>query len=192
MEDAVFLYDQTIEQMARLHAFCGSSRGALSGSGDAQDDIDQVVDLLAKRDLLTFSASLRNFAESANTVQYMRTTYIDTRTLIHPPEPPFSLSDGKSLTLYQALSRIIHSRTLRICCTSFDFWLVTHKSEQELYSSVCEPKIVVEPTLVVCTEHDPSTVLSLRDLIDTSCTFLNRTAETLAKNHGIYLSREYR
>lgn len=55
--------------------------------GDVQDDVDGVADLLAKRDLLTFSASLRNFAEAAKAVQDMRQLRVSICKLIAPPQP---------------------------------------------------------------------------------------------------------
>src|SRR4051794_17788861 len=109
MEDVVFLYDQTIEHIVRLHAFRSTVRRDLGGNGDVHDDVDHVAELLAKRDLLTFSASLRNFAEAAMAVSEIRVAKIATTKIIDPPRAPYTLDSGATITLYQALSRIIHS-----------------------------------------------------------------------------------
>ncbi|MDB5568569.1 MAG: hypothetical protein JWP84_5135 [Tardiphaga sp.] len=187
MDDVVFLYDQTIEHIVRLHAFRSMVRGDLSGNGDVHDDVDHVADLLAKRDLLTFAASLRNFAEAAKAVQSMRESPVKTVKLIYPPQAPFSMNDGKQISLYQALSRVIHSHTLRVCRSSFDFWLIAAKSEEELYSAATQQITPSEPLLIIQTEKDPVTAFSLRTLIDTSCGFLDavRSAPSVPLNFEV-------
>ena len=72
MDDVLFLYDQSIEHIVRLHAYRCTKRGSFDESGDVEEDVDSVADLLAKRDLLIFSASLRNLAEAAKAVDKIR------------------------------------------------------------------------------------------------------------------------
>jgi hypothetical protein len=192
MEDAVFLYDQAIEHIVRLHAFRSTKRGDLAGNGDVHDDVDHVADLLAKRDLLTFSASLRNFSEAAKSIDKMRAARFATCKLVAPPSPPYFVEIGDEITLYQALSRVIHSHNLSICRSSFDFWLLAAKTEEELFSVATQDAVPSEPLLVVQTERDPLTVISLRSLIETSCAFLESVSEDIQATKRIFLQRDYR
>jgi hypothetical protein len=192
MEDVVFLYDQAIEHIVRLHAFRSTKRGDLAGDGDVHDDVDHVADLLAKRDLLTFAASLRNFAEAAKAIDKMRATRFATCKLTSPPSPPFFAEIGDQVTLYQALSRIIHSHTLTICRSSSDFCLLAARTEEELFSVATRADIPSEPLFVLQTERDPLTIISLRSLIETSCGFLHSVSENIQATQRLFLQRDYR
>lgn len=179
MDDVVFLYDQAIEHIVRLHGFCSSKRRDLGIAGDVQDDVDSVADLLAKRDLLTFSASLRNFAEAAKAVQEIRQLRVSTCKLIAPPQPPYVVDSGETLSLYQVLSRIIHSHTVSILRSSYDFHLLVAKTEEELFSIPSQSITESETILLVQTEQDPVTIIALSTLIQIACCFLGPVSERL-------------
>ncbi|WP_375305086.1 hypothetical protein WI560_23640 [Bradyrhizobium sp. A11] len=186
MDDVVFLYDQAIEHIVRLHGFCSSRRRDL-GSGDVQDDVDSVADLLAKRDLLTFSASLRNFAEATKSVQDIRQLRVSTCKLIAPPQPPYFLDSGETLSLYQVLSRIIHSHTLSILRSSYDFRLLAAETDEQLFSIPAQPVVQSETLLMVQTEQDQATTVALRALLHIACSFLSPVSERLC-----IIQRDYR
>lgn len=179
MEDVLFLYDQAMELLVRLHSYRCTKRNEVGGDGDVQDDMDSIADLLAKRDLLTFSASLRNFAEAAKTVDAMRALRLPTCKLIVPPQAPYFVQPGDTISLYQALSRIIHSHTLRILRSSYDFWLLVARTDEEVFSTVTQPVIHSETLLLLQTERDPATAIELQTLVRSACTFLNSASETL-------------
>lgn len=179
MDDVVFLYDQTIEHIARLHGFRSSKRGDLGERGDVQDDVDSVADLLARRDLLTFSASLRNFAEAAKAVQDLRQSRVSACKLIAPPQPPYFTESGETLSLYQVLSRSIHSHTLSILRSSYDFSLLLARTDQEFFSIPSQPVVESETLLLVQTEQDPLTLVTLRTLLQVACSFLGPLSERL-------------
>jgi hypothetical protein len=179
MEDVLFLYDQTVEQLVRLHAFRCTKRDNFDQSGDVEDDVDTIAELLAKRDLLIFAASLRNLAEAGKAVDKMRELRLPTSVVMVPPRAPYFKQSGATLSLYQALSRIIHSRAITVCRSSFDFFLLIARTEDELYSSVKEPVINSETLIVLQTEQDPATAIELKSLIQVTCSFLNSVSEDL-------------
>ncbi|UPJ81926.1 hypothetical protein IVB16_08165 [Bradyrhizobium sp. 183] len=179
MNDVIFLYDQAIEHIVRLHGFCSSTRRDLGEDGDVQDDVDGVADLLAKRDLLTFSASLRNFAEAAKAVQDMRQLRVSICKLIAPPQAPYFIESGETLSLYQVLSRILHSHRLSIFRSSYDFGLATAKTDEEYFSIPSQPIYQSETLLVAQTEQDQPTAVALRTLIQSACSFLGPVSERL-------------
>ena len=98
MEDVVFLYDQAIEHIVRLHAFRSTKRGDLAGDGDVHDDVDHVADLLAKRDLLTFAERAR-FAE----------IHLELQATIKQPKPLDSHDETSRLALGNALEVVRQS-----------------------------------------------------------------------------------
>jgi hypothetical protein len=192
MDDAVFLYDQAVEQIVRLHAFRSTKPSDIGGKGDVHDDVDHVAELLAKRDLLTFSASLRNFAEAAKATDQMRAAAFPTYMLVDPPVPPYFIENGGKVTLYQALSRVIHSHTLRICRTSLDFFLFGPTTERQLFTAATQPQIPTDTVLLIETERDPLTVITLRALIASSCDFLNLVSEVIQRTERVLLPRDFR
>src|SRR5205085_10075463 len=117
-----------------------------------QDDVDSVADLLAKRDLLTFAASLRNFAEAGKAVQDMRQLRVSTCKLLGPPQPPYFVESGETHSLHQLLSRIIHSHTLSILRSSYDFYTLAARTDEELFSIPSQPIVEAETLLLVQTE----------------------------------------
>ena len=179
MEDVLFLYDQTIEHLVRLHSFRCTKKDNFDEGGDVEDDVDHIADLLAKRDLLIFSASLRNLAEAAKAVEKMRELRLATCKLIVPPQPPYFIRSGETLSLYQALSRIIHSRAITICRSSVDFWLFIARTDDEILSTVTQPAFHSETLLLLQTERDPATAVDMKSLIQITCFFLNSVSEEL-------------
>jgi len=148
--------------------------------GDVEDDVDNIADLLAKRDLLIiFAASLRNLAEAGKAVETMRELRLPTRKVIAPPQAPFFRQSGETLSLYQALSRIIHSHTIRVCRSSYDFVLLMARTDEEIFSTATQPVFHSETLLVLQTKQDPATAIELKSLIQVTCSFPNSVFEDL-------------
>jgi hypothetical protein len=85
VNDLIFLYDQVVESLARLHAFWSMRVNDFATHGDVEEDIDGVADLLAKRDLLIFAASAGNFAEACKALGEMRSRTVRTSKLLSRP-----------------------------------------------------------------------------------------------------------
>jgi hypothetical protein len=179
MNDVIFLYDQAIEHIVRLHGFRSSQRRDLGGGGDVQDDVDSVADLLATRDLLTFAASLRNFAEAGKAVQDMRKLRVSTCKLLAPHSRPTLWNPARHIHYISSLAGIIHSHTLSILRSSYDFYTLAARTDEELFSIPSQPIVEAETLLLVQTEQDPLTVVELRALIHAACSFLGPVSERL-------------
>ncbi len=195
--DVVFLYDQVIETLTRLHSFSSAKERDLENDDDVESDIDHVAELLAKRDLLIFAASTRNFAESCKAVHEMRTIGVPTCSLLPPPvAAPFFTEGVGTLTLYQVLSRILHSNAVEICRSARDYENLSARSTEEFLRMIetrrRKPIERSEPLVVLQGEKDPFTLLRLRSIIVRSCVFLNQVSDRLSKQDRIYLQRDYR
>ncbi|OCK60528.1 hypothetical protein [Bradyrhizobium sp. LMTR 3] len=195
--DVIFLYDQVIECISRLHAFCSVKERDLGADADVESDIDAVTELLARRDLLTFAASTRNFAEACKAVSDMRSIEVPTCKLLPPPvRPPFFIETEETITLYQTLSRILHSTAVTICRSVHDYEHLLVSSNEELLELIgqrrgktlerSEPLILLESG-----KNDPFTLLRVRSIVLRSCAFLNNLSDRLSKDR-IFLQRDYR
>lgn len=76
-------------------------------------------------------------------------------------------------------SRIIHSHTLSILRSSYDFYTLAARTDEELFSIPSQPIVEAETLLLVQTEQDPLTVVELRALIHAACSFLGPVSERL-------------
>lgn len=185
-----------IETLARLHAFSSVRAGDL-GSNDVEDDIDHVAELMAKRDLLTFAASTRNFAEASKTVGDMRSIGVPTCKLLPPPlAAPFFAEGSETITLYQALSRILHSNSIDILRSAEDYEYRLAKSYEEFVQMVGrragQAIVRSEPLVLLESDNDPPTLLRYRSIVLRSCAFLNEVSDRLSDQDRIFLQRSYR
>jgi hypothetical protein len=194
--ELVFLYDQVIESLTRLHAFASTRARDLGGGHDVEDDVDQVAELLFRRDLLVFAASARNFAEACDAVRDMRTRVIPLCKLLSPPTWPFFVEETETITLYQALSRILHSAELRICRSADDFEHLLASSTDDLLLAIQKrrgrPVESTEPIILIRSEKDPLSLIRVRSLVLTTCDLLNAVSDRLSSESRIYLQRDYR
>ncbi|MGL3106583.1 hypothetical protein [Bradyrhizobium sp. BR 1432] len=86
----------------------------MGGNNDIEEDVDNVAELLFRRDLLTFAASTRNFAEASAAVKEMRAIGVPTCKLLPPPVASFFAEGAETITLYQVLSRVLHSSSIEV------------------------------------------------------------------------------
>jgi hypothetical protein len=194
--ELIFLYDQVIESLTRLHAFGSTRARDLGGGHDVEDDVDQVAELLFRRDLLVFAASTRNFAEACDAVKDMRARVIPLCKFLSPPTAPFFVETTETITLYQTLSRILHSAELRICRSADDFEHLLVSSTDELLLAIQKrrgkPAEPTEPVIFIRSEKDPLSLIRVRSLVLTTCDFLNAASDRLASEERVYLQRDYR
>jgi hypothetical protein len=195
LDDITFLYDQLIESTARLHAFSSTGNLRRINNHDVEDDVDAMIVLLARRDLLVFAASARNFAEACKASVEMRKIAVNTCIPLDPPQPPFFKETTSSISLYQALSRIIHSIELQVLQKDHDYALLVKTLDEVLHwidSRRFRERERSEPTILVKTEQDGSTLLRLGTLLSCTCDFLNPVLDRLAKEGRHFLKREDR
>jgi hypothetical protein len=195
--DLIFLYDQVIESLARLHGFSSMRAGDLGRSNDIEDDVDHVSELMAKRDLLTFSASTRNFAEASKAVGDMRSVAVPTCKLLPLPlAAPFFMEGSETITLYQALSRILHSSSIDILRSAEDYEYQLAHSHHAFFQMVADRAgqtiTRTEPLILVVSENDTPTLLRVRSIVLRSCAFLNTVSNRLSHEDRIFLQRDYR
>jgi hypothetical protein len=196
MQDIVFLCDQVIENIARLHAFSQISAPNPQGDGDVQDDVDNVAELLASRDLLIFAACTRNFSEASRSVDKMRAQTVPTCRFQAPIGSPYFVEDASPITLYQALSRILHSHELRICRSPIDYLAFLAANEAAFLSGIqmlgSARHGLLEPTLFVLTKQDAPTLVRLGAILGATCVVLNEVSEILSSRDKIFLQRDFR
>lgn len=196
MKDLIFLYDQVVESLARLHAFWSMRVNDLATHADVEEDIDGVADLLAKRDLLIFAASARNFAEACKALGEMRSRPVRISKILSPPVKPFFVEKLETITLYQTLSRILHSSSIDICRSAVDYEFFVSSSSDELIQMIDSRRGKVaentEPLIAIRSEQDPMTLLRLRSIVLSSCDFLNRVSDRLSAEDQIHLQRHHR
>ncbi|WOH78266.1 hypothetical protein RX327_20070 [Bradyrhizobium sp. BEA-2-5] len=194
--DIVFLYDQVIESMARLHAFDAVKiHDWPDPTNDVEDDLDDFAEIMARRDLLTFAASARNFAEACEAAGEMRAVTAATCKLLSPPKSPFFIETPETITLYQVLSRLLHSTKIRICKYSDDYHELLTSIDAFLQLAGNRQGQVIErsETLVIIqSEKEPFTAVRLRSLLLKACDFLNAVSDRLSAENKIFLQRSYR
>ncbi len=196
MTDIVFLYDQVTECIARLHAFSAVKPGTLPNASDIEDEIDNVAELLAKRDLLMLAASTRNFAEACSSVRLLRARSVPLCTLVVPPAAPFFVETSKRITLYQALSRLLHSTEIQICRMQGDYESLVVSSRDALIGLIVDrmgkPEVKSEPLIIVSTEQEPLSMFTPQALVTPICDFLSEASDDLRATARIHLPRDYR
>ena len=141
--DLRFLYDQVLENFVRLQCFAATVPEHKDGEFD--DDLDHIRDLLAKRDLLLFSATIRNFAESTETLPLMKVQSAGMSELFLSNGAPFHRDKrvGRpptlvKLNLYQMVSRVLHSRRLDILCRPAAFFHKMSRDSDEYVRLIVE------------------------------------------------------
>lgn len=198
MEDIIFLYDQVLENIARLNNFAAVRGSGLKTHPDIRDDIDSLTEHLARRDLLVLAASMRNFAETAKATKLVRSTNIVTSEIFISAGPPFVRDAKKSISLYQCLSRVLHAHDLRIFRTASDYYRVIATSANDYLNRIlsfrrqggnsdnCE-----EPLIGMITEREKLTLVRLQYLLAAVCNVLGELSEDFSKKK-IFLQRDYR
>ena len=83
------------------------------------------------------------------------------------------------LSLYQVLSRIIHSRAITVCRSSYDFLLLVARTDEDTFAAVTQPVFHSETLLFLQTERDPATAIELESLLQITCSFLNSVSDEL-------------
>jgi hypothetical protein len=197
MSDAVFLYDQVIEQVARLQTFCSTREIALSAGEEAQDDVIAVISALAKRDLLTMAATARNLSESVRPLEPLREIKIATAELSLRDSPPFFKEKDQLVTMYQCLSRVLHAGDTKILRSKRDYDVLLSRTEDELLDRIFDgsPRELAyqlhEPLVLLSTKKEGLTLVRMQDVLSGTCKFLNIVSDLLAEQK-IFVSRDIR
>ena len=195
MNDLNFLYDQTIEYMARLYGFLSTAGDDWVESSETSEDIEHVAQLLVRRDLLLFAVTLRNFAESAFLTDYMKKMPVLDSEVFLAKGPPCFREKKSSVNLYRVTSRVLHSTNIRIHRRPEDYIILEHASDVAKYYvqiqeyknkfDVADGKLF-EPLLIVSTESDGSYHVSLRRLLRVASIFLDFAYQVLEKKQLLY------
>lgn len=173
--DVVFLYDQVIEHLVRLRWLASSAELAIPDL--VSEDIDHVAELLAKRDLLVFAASLRNFGEATSSIPSMR-KFSARLSQATPETVDFHREIEQTITLYGALSRILHAKYVTIVrlpelLLPFD----------EYAKTVADPsrkrKFLRRPLVRLSTKRDGETLVMIDSVISMSCQYLAMVLKAL-------------
>ena len=105
------LYDQSLEYLTRLSAYAAWNSNCLGGF--IEEDIDHMAITLMRRDLLILAATARNFTEYTKSVNFMKSIRFKS-SILKQSLGEDMLEDGAHLNLYQALSRVLHSKNTGI------------------------------------------------------------------------------
>jgi hypothetical protein len=191
--DLNFIYDQVIESCLRLRGFAFAPRP--TKSGDVGDDLSHVAELLAKRDLLIFSSSIRNFGDATDSLAEMKKTVFPVEELLRTAEPPFYRTSNTQINLYRCVSRILHSHDTKVFGSSIAFVAAISRDYEELVDWIVRKRgrelSAFEPLISVKTQQDGETFFKTTSLLDASTNFLNVVVDGLAKK-SIFLSRSFR
>ena len=198
--DLKFLYDQILESIVRLRAL--SVETSDDNNDDVSDDLDNVRELLVKRDLLVFAAAIRNFAEATNTVSTMKNISATLSELYLSSGWPFhrDLRAGRpsapvQVNLHQAVSRILHAHSVDILSNQYAFLARIAPTTNEYARLVAEhhksAEKNFEPVLFLSTKQEPINLLLLPRLIDMARSYLIEVLSRLEKGE-IYLARWFR
>ena len=195
--EIVFLYDQVIEQLARLQAFCSMRMTTLAQDTDVEEDVESLLSILAKRDLLILAASTRNFADSCDSVSRMKNVNIKTSKILNAIAPPYLTDSEIQVSLYKCLSRVLHARSVRILRTKMDFdVLFATISDDPIQSLVDRGNIhlndhLLDPAIVLLTKDDGAIVVLLSRALAAVHKFMHSEAEQLVARK-IYVSQSLR
>jgi hypothetical protein len=198
--DLRFLYDQVLESFVRLQCFSVIAPGADDGEFD--EDLDHMRDLLAKRDLLIFSATIRNFAESTKSLALMKAQSAETSELFLSSGAPFHRDkrEGKpsapvTLNLSQIVSRVLHAHRVDILCRPHAFIAKLSRDSEEYFKLITASrkttKEFIEPLVFVSTAQEPESFILLYRLLESARAYLNGTISQLEKGK-IFITRTLR
>lgn len=171
------LYDQSLEYLTRVSS-CVCWNGGSSG-GFVEGEIDHMGEILLKRDLLIFAASMRNLTEACANVRELKSINLRLSTMNHTIVGDM-LSDSISINFYQAFSRILHSietdvffriNPLRHMRSSDQFLNYQILSS---YGKKCYPDGTV---VIVNTEKETTTTFYLKRLVMASSIYLHKALE---------------
>jgi hypothetical protein len=195
MNDIVFLYDQIVELTARLQTF-SAMNDFDSGSGDADEDINNMIVPLAKRDLLMLAATSRNICESSKLQKKMKEIRLTQSLFIPQGKSPFICDAPNHIHLYHCLSRILHANFIDILRTPFDYlMLFKNEMREQIMAHILNREQsqyqLLEPTVFMATEKDGGTIVTLPRIIAAVRDFLNALNDELsAKN--VFVSQTLR
>jgi len=195
----MFLYDQILENLCRLDSVANYYRPEESDNedGDVHDDISHVKELVAKRDLLIFSSSMRNFAEATTSITAMKKHSLRLSEKYLSIGPPyFRDSRKKEINLHQTVSRILHAHETRILQEPLDFVFETHEGDSDTFYTrwMNERKHFpprLDPIVGVETEKEGRTFFKLRRLLATAIDYLDVQINDLAERR-IFIQRSMR
>jgi hypothetical protein len=117
MDQLAFSYDQIIEHLCRLYCFVSVGSDNIPYELDVED-IETMFDLLARRDLPLFAATIRNFAEMTSSLSQMKEAKVKLSEIYISAGLPFFRHTKSSISLYSCVSRILHSHHVRLFRTT--------------------------------------------------------------------------
>lgn len=173
-----YLYDNLVESLLRIHQFAQVKFSEVSG--ETREDWEHVAHLIARRDILILAASVRNFSESTNTTDNLKTRSIQ----IHQPIKPFAFpftnklkGNVSSISIHQAYSRIIHAIEMDLLSGARLIAALTDCTDPYgMYKNIERFKqtAVSAHTLIsLKTEKCETSLFSLNDLIDQTIHFVD-------------------
>ncbi len=198
--DLRFLYDQALESLVRLKGF--SIAASQLDDTEFSDDIRHMQELLAKRDLLVFSATARNFAEATKTVHLMKGQSANMSELYLSAGVPFhrDIRAGKpphsvTINLHQMVSRILHAHNVEIMSNPIDFIVRMSSSTDEYFrriseygSSIEKP---IEPMIFVSTKDERTNFVLVTRILRMAIAYFNDAISQLEKDK-ILIARAFR
>jgi hypothetical protein len=185
-----FLYDQVLEGFSRLDCFSSSRKGydefERDGTDDVDEDIEHITGLLARRDLLVFAASLRNFAESTKSISLMKEQSLNLSEPYISNGPPFFRESKRKLNLHQAVSRILHSHQTDVLHDPFGFVSATFDGDDPvgLYNKLVAEKpnfpARILPMITTRTEKEGVSFFALSSLINAAKNYTELEMDALS------------
>lgn len=193
--DLTFLYDQVLESLVRVHAY--GRWVDREDANEAAEDVDHMATLLARRDLLVLAASLRNFSELSRTSPQLRQESISLLETVVPVRPPFiqRARGGKnSISLYSALSRILHSVLTEISSDGrcvFMFCRGLEKSKISIINYIHNNEIEIGTIIYTINDQDDQSMFLLNDLLFSIERYLDYSIRELATKN-VFVSKSLR
>lgn len=196
--DLIFLYDQILESTSRLLDFSNSVYGDDDDDdlGDVASDVAHVAGLLAKKEMLAFAASVRNFGELTNSVDKMKEYKVILSEIYVSNGPPFFRDTKKTIHLYQGVSRVLHSNETEVLKRPESFILATHHGPvEEMYESLVRerrnfPK-QVDAMVIISTKKEGISAFRLKSLLNSAMAYVGTIVGELADKQ-IFLERSIR
>ncbi len=195
-----YLYDQILESFVRLKELSAVQNE--DESNEFTDDLEHMHELLAKRDLLIFAATLRNFAESTETANLMKTKPVTMSELYLSSGWPFHrdirstrAKNSKKPNLYQIVSRILHAHNIDILSSQYAMLARLSTTTDNYFALISEyankQDRYVEPIILISTKDEPLSFVLLSRILGASQAYLNDTISKL-ENSKIYIARWFR
>ncbi len=198
--DLRFLYDQALENLVRLKGF--SVTASQTDDTEFGEDLEHMQELLAKRDLLTFSATTRNFAEATKTVALMKEKtaimselYLSSGVPFHRNKRAGAPPNFVTINLYQMVSRILHARNVKIMSDPCAFLVLMSTSRKHYVSLVSEYgkslEKQIEPMIFLSTKDEPRNFVLVSRILEMAIAYFNGAITQLEKDK-IFIARAFR